>query len=330
MPDPAPSAYRPIVEETSGAAALLRHVVPLALIACTVVAFLFPATWRRLVPGPLGDPEAGRMLSFGTLFVVATIAGIRGSMRLRENRRAAIAAFASSVGGRVTERPQGAALRAGSREWADATQVEYQAQGLPVVLTLFRGERATFSSRLTAEMMLRRDLQLQLVPGGKAMRFMMSKTFLVPVLSVAIRTSSTRGSGIRRDDPFHATDGEETPELTPDQLADRLRYLTDDPVTTGDAAFDQAWLVKASDRDLGREIVTDAGLRSALASLTGSARNLQIGIECDGPGRTGRLTVGVKAPESPELFLAMDACLKAAATALGRAGVLGGGARGVA
>lgn len=323
MTDPALTpSYRPIGEEPSGAGTLLRHVVPLALVACLAAAFLAPDAVRRFLPGRLGDPVLVRLLSVLALFLFVAAFGVRDGRRRLAARRAAIASFAARVGGRVTERP----FRRDASGWEEGTHVEYDAQGRPAVLSLYRGKESAFSFRLACDAPLRRDFQLQILPGGSVMRFVLSKRFLLPVLSVAVATSgsarvSRRGAGAA---------GASAPETTPALLIERMRYLAGDPVTTGDPEFDRAYLVKASDAEAGRTAASDPSLRAALGALAARTKSFQVGVESEAAGTPARICVSATEAATPELLLAMDGAMRAMAAALARAGVLEGGARGVA
>jgi hypothetical protein len=323
MSDPVSSpSYRPIGEEPSGASALLRHVLPLLLVAVAAVGFLAPQVLRRLLPGT--DPVAARMAAIVGLFLFVAVTGIRDGRRRLEARRSAFASFAAGVGGRVTMAPRGT----GAAGWEAAEHVEYDAQGRPAVLSAVRGKEASFAFRLAADIALRRDFQFQVLPGGRAMRFVLSKSFLLPVLSVAVKTSGSARVSVRRTAAGSA--GSAPGSLTdPAQLIERMRYLADDPVTTGDAAFDRAYLVKATDRDAGRAFASDPGFRAAIAALAGRAPTFQAGLESESSEGPARLVIAATAEASPELFLAMDGALRATAAALARAGIVEG-ARGVA
>ena len=157
------------------------------------------------------------------------------------------------------------------------------------------------------------------------MRFVLSKSFLLPVLSVAVKTSGSARVSVRR-----AAAGGASGSLTdPAQLIERMRYLADDAVTTGDREFDRAYLVKASDRDAGRAVASDPGFRAAIAALAGRASTFQAGLESEAAEGPARIVIAATADASPELFLAMDGALRATAVALARAGIVDG-ARGVA
>ncbi|HYJ32722.1 MAG TPA: hypothetical protein VE326_05830 [Candidatus Binatia bacterium] len=323
MSDPLSSpSYRPIGEEPSGASALLRHVLPLALVAVVAVGFLAPELLRRVLPGV--DPIAARMTAIVGLFLFVAITGIREGRRRLASRRSAFASFAASVGGRVTERRPGP----GPSAWEAAGHVEYDVQGRPAVLSAVNSKEASFAFRLACDVALGRDFQFQILPGGRAMRFVLSKSFLLPVLSVAVKTSGSGRASVRRWTV--GADGSAAGSMTdPAQLIDRMRYLADDPVTTGDTSFDNAYLVKASDRDAGRAFASDPGFRAAIAALAGRAPTFQVGLESETAGGTARLVIAATAEASPELFLAMDGALRATVAGLARAGIVDG-ARGVA
>ena len=328
MSDPVTTpTYRPIGEESSGAGRLFRHVVPPALFAWLVIAWVRPDWLPRILPGSLADPKVSRVLSVAALIGFALATTVRDALRFLDARRRAVGAFASRVGGRVVERP----ARVGPSGWDEASQVEYDAQGLTAALAICHGEKATFTSRIAATVRLKRDLQLQIVPGGAAMRFVLSKHFALPLLSIAVRASGTASvKAIRAAATGSPPPPPGTPELTPEHFLERMGFLGDDPITVGDPEFDRRFLVKASDRDLGRAVASDSGLRAAITALAALAPNFQVGVSSEAPGSPATLLVGTTQSASAELFHAMDGALRAAASALARAGLVEGGIRGVA
>lgn len=348
MAEPTSSTpYAPIGEEPSGIATLARRVLPIALVALVAVSFFAPEKLRRLVPGASIDPNAVRFFAILLLFVLVAVSSARQTRRRNEARRAALAAFAASVGGRVVERP----LRATTSGWEGGVAVEYEVQGRPVRLMSDRGRNSVYGYRLVADIVLRRDFQLQVVPGGKAMRFVLSRSFLMPALTVAAKTAGSArvqerrfGDGrswsasvrVTRSGSLPAGAGTadtvgSSAATDPALLVERLRYLGGEPVTTGDPEFDKAYLVKASDRDAARDLLSDSSVRAAFSALTQAGSGFQMGVESEAAGGPGRLVVTVsQAAESPALFAAMDAALRATLGALARLELIEGGTRGVA
>jgi hypothetical protein len=141
------------------------------------------------------------------------------------------------------------------------------------------------------------------------MRFILSKSFILPVLSMAVQSG-------------------ETPQR---QLLDRLRYLADDPVTIGDETFDRQFLVKASDASLGRALVSDPSVRAALAALRERAPGFQLGLESLSTEGPARLVAGITSFDfSAETLAAMDRALRAVLEAMSGLDLVERGARGAA
>jgi hypothetical protein len=293
--DPA-KPYIPIGEEPGGVP--IRRVLSVLVVIALVAVFLLFSIRGAHRNGPWSfNPNGIPLIAIFSLFVIVASSSSRQARRRSKACCAALEAFAASMGGCVAERPS-IVTPSG---WKGETVVEYDIQGRTARLSANRGRQSVYVFRLAADIVLRRDFQLELVPGGKAMRFVLSKTFLVPTLSIAAK-------GAR---------------------SERLRYLAEDPVTTGDPEFDRAYLVKASDRDAARDLVCDPSLRAALMALTRAARGFQMGVESDAAGGPARLVITVSTDPSPALFGDMDAALRAAIAALTRLDLIEGGTRGV-
>ncbi|MGE5178744.1 MAG: hypothetical protein ACM3PF_06600 [Bacteroidota bacterium] len=306
--------YIPIGEEPSGISIPLRRVLPVLVVGALVAIFFFAMhAGGGVVPRTPIRADMIPFLAVFVIFLVVAVSSARQAKRRSEARRAAFDAFAASVGGRVAERP----LTVTPSGWEGGTVVEYEIQGRPVRLSANRGRQSVYGFRLAADIVLRRDFQFELVPGGRAMRFVLSKTFLVPALSMAAK--GARSAEMKAGAGTH-----------PALLVERLRYLADDPVTTGDPEFDRAYLVKASDRDAARDLVCDPSVRAALTALTQAARGFQMGAESEAAAGPGRLVITVSTDPSPALFAAMDAALRAALASLERLDRIEGGTRGVA
>jgi hypothetical protein len=315
MSDPiTPGPYRPIETESSGLAALARTLAPLVLLACFALSF-FPDALRRVLPGRHGDPGSVRMIAFLALFVFTAANAFATQRRRSAALRAAFAEFAARTGGQAVDRP----LRATAAGWEGGPQVSYRVSGFSAALGQERGKGSAYSYRLVADITLRRDFQLQIVPGGAVMRFLFSKSFVVPVLTVAIRTSS------RSAIPASGT------AVDREALLDRVRYMGSEPITIGDETFDRNFLVKASDPSGGKAFVSDPSVRAALTALRERAPQFQVALESGTPGGPGRLVVTVSAANpSGETFVSMDAVLRAAVACLDRMDLLPAGTRGAA
>jgi hypothetical protein len=326
MSDPmTPGPYRPIETESSGLPTLARTLVPLVLLACLVLSF-FPDVLRRVLPGWHGDPTSIRVGAFVALFVFAAANAVASQRRRNAALRAAFAEFAARTGGQAEDRP----LRATASGWEGGPQVSYRVSGFKAVLGQERGKSSAYSYRLVADVALRRDFQLQIVPGGAAMRFLFSKSFVVPVLTVAIRTSASSRAGVPgRSGTSGATPN--VPSAGREALLERIRYIGSDPITIGDETFDRNFLVKASDTSDGKAFVSDPSVRAALAALRERAPQFMLGLESETLGGPGRLLVTISVPNpSGEAFVAMDAVLRAAVLRLDRMDLLPAGTRGAA
>jgi hypothetical protein len=203
--------------------------------------------------------------------------------------------------------------------------------GRAVVLTLDRVGSSSLSCRISAELPVTRDFQFQLLPGGKAMRFILSKTFMVPVLQLAVKGAGTAAtSPAAREAAAKAGIDLSSRESIQKHLADRLGYLASDPITIGEEAFDREFLVKASDPTLGRALASDPSVRSALKALRERSSSFQVGLESPGTGPS-RLVAGISAFDfSPATLAAMDAMVRAMLEALSRLDLIERGGRGAA
>lgn len=307
-----PPSYRPIETESSGVASLARTLIPLALVACVALTFI-PGALRRVLPGFHADPAPLRMIAVGALFFYTIANAIASQRRRTAALRASFAAFAARAGGQVEDRP----LRGTPSGWEGGLRVAYRISGLgglEAVLTQERAKGSASSYRLAAGVALRRDFQFQILPGGAASRFLFSKSFMLPVLTVAIR-ASTSSRGVAAGAPAAAPVGE--------ALLERIRYIASDPITTGDEAFDRSFLVKASDASAGRSLASDPSVRAALSALRERAPGFQAGLESLTASGPGRVTIDITRPNPDgETFAAMDAVLRALLAALEKLDVL--------
>jgi hypothetical protein len=303
MPDPRVSpSYRPIETESNGAAKVARALLPLALVAFAVLSF-FPDALRRVLPGFHENPTPLRMIAVAALFAYTAANAVVSQRRRTAALRASFAEFASRAGGQVEDRP----LKATASGWEGGMRVAYRVSGLPAVLGQERGKDSAASYRLAADVVLRRDFQFQILPGGAVTRFLFSKSLMLPVVTAMVQTTAASRAG--------------TPPG--EALLERLRYLASDPVTTGDETFDRSFLVKASDPSAGRSLASDPSVRAAFASLRERAGGFQAGLESLTPGGPGRLIIDVTPPHpSGETFVAMDAVLRALLAGLEKLDVL--------
>jgi hypothetical protein len=318
MPSSTAPSYRPIEAESGGLFTLLRAIAPLILIAIVVLSF-FPEALRGLPEG-WRVPSAHLRIFAVAAFLALIANNARALAKRNRARRAALEGFAASVGGRRSEAP----YRVTPTGWEGGPRVEYQASGRPVVLSIDRGSRSSHSCRLSAELPLARDFQFQIVPGGRAMRFILSKSFILPVLKVAARTGDP---GVR----VPGLEGAPSRGALQERILHRIRYLADDPVPSGDDEFDRRFLVKASDASLGRSLVSDPSVRSALTALRERAPGFQLGLENMAGEGPARLVGGITPFDfSAETLAAVDGAMRAVLDVLGRLDLLQRDGRGAA
>lgn len=296
--------YRPIQEETSGVGSLLRFLFPFLLIVCAILAFT-PELVRMVAPDWPATPTVVRMIAIPVLFLLVVIGGIRSQAKRNESRRAAFSEFAAAVGGEVSNRP----FHPTPSGWEGGPGIDYQVKGLPATLVVDRGSRSSFSYRLRVDLVLRRDFQFQILPGGRASRLFLSKAFLSPVFTLAVKAAGSRVGGIAME---------------------RVRYVTSDPITTGDEQFDRYFLMKASDASLGRAVATEPSVRAALVLLRDRTQGFQIGLESESATGPGRLVVSTNSVLQGDALVAMDGVLRAAVACLVKLDVIEGVVRGAA
>lgn len=322
MPEP---SYRPIEAESSGIMNLLRPIAPLVLIACIALSF-FPDVFRML-PGPWRiSPVVLRTVAI-LAFIALVARNAKALANRNQERKKAISNFANTVGGRFSDAP----YRPNASGWEGGPRVEYSVSGRAVVLTLDRVGSSSLSCRISAEVPVTRDFQFQVLPGGKAMRFLLSKTFMVPVLQLAVKGAGTAAaSPAARDAAAKAGLDLSSRESIQKHLADRLGYLASDPITIGEETFDREFLIKASDPSLGRSLASDISVRAALKALRERSSNFQVGLESLGPGPS-RLIAGISMFDfTPETLAAMDAMVRAMLEALSRLDLIERGGSGAA
>jgi len=285
-----PPTPAPIEPESSGAARFLAGFARVLVVVALFVLFMYPQAIRYVAPQWKGSTEPVRVFAFVGFFIYSVISGVFTVIRTSRKRAEIFGQFAASVGGSMSD---------GGR------QIDYRVQGLQAFLTTDRTQRNRGTSRLVAVLgNTARDFQVQIVSGGAATRFIMSKRFLSPVFSLALKQGpgpqSERAAGVAQ-----------------------LQYMLGDPLTTGDEAFDREFVVKASDESLGRGLVTNPTFRQALQNLRALDRNTRFAIERQSTSSTLRIVV--EAPQTPAsvaLFQAMDQVARAAVSSLGSMGVL--------
>jgi hypothetical protein len=333
MPEP---TYRPIETESSGIGALLRAIAPLLLFACIAASF-FPDLFQRLPEGWRISPVVLRTV--GILAFLAMIVGnARAFAKRTQERKKTISDFANSIGGRYTDAP----YRAVTGGWEGGPRVDYTVSGRALVLSLdrsFSSSRSRSSSgsgltcRISADVSMTRDFQLQIVPGGKAMRFLLSKTFMVPVMKIAIQGASAASlSPVARDAASKAGVDVSSREALQKLLTDRFGYLSSDPITIGEESFDKEFLIKASDPSLGRALASDFPVKAALKALHERASSFQVGLESvSGHGGPAKLVVGTGTFDfTGSTITALDTLARALLEALARLDLLERGGRGAA
>jgi hypothetical protein len=322
MPEP---SYRPIETESSGIVNLLRPIAPLVLVACIAVSF-FPEVFRMLPEPWRISPVVLRTVAI-LAFIALLVRNAKTLANRNQERKKAISDFANTVRGQFSD----TRYRPTAGGWEGGPRVEYSVSGRAVVLTLDRVGSSSLSCRISAELPVTRDFQFQLLPGGKAMRFILSKTFMVPVLQLAVKGAGTAAtSPAAREAAAKAGIDLSSRESIQKHLADRLGYLASDPITIGEEAFDREFLVKASDPTLGRGLASDPSVRSALKALRERSSSFQVGLESPGTGPS-RLVAGISAFDfSPATLAAMDAMVRAMLEALSRLDLIERGGRGAA
>ena len=285
-----PATPAPIEPESSGGATFLRTFASILITVGFIVLFIYPDAIRFVVRDWKGSTDPLRIFAFVGFFVYSMITGIATVIRASRKRGEIFGQFAASVGG---------SLLLGGR------QVDYRIDRVSLSLTSNSVQRSGYASRLAATIgTTARDFQIQIVSGGSAARFLMSKRFLTPVFSLAVSAGpgpqAERAAGVQQ-----------------------LQYLLGDPLTTGDEGFDKEFVVKASDETLGRGLVTDPSFRQALQNLRGLDRGTRFAIERQ--STSSPVQVIVEAPQAPAsvaLFQTMDQVARAAVSSLGRLGVL--------
>jgi hypothetical protein len=304
-------AYRPIdAESNGGPRVLLRALVPIVFVASAAVLFA-PSLLRFVLPDWQGGPAAetyARVIAFAALALTLTVSAVSDSLVLQRKQRETWNAFAQEVGGAVSVAPLRPTAGGG---WEGGLRVAYTMEGRPVVLTCYGPKSSNRYARLGATLPLGRDVQFQILANTTANRILMSSAIWTPVLALASR---------------EAGKGPEGAEST--RALDRMRFLTAAPLVTGDASFDHAFLLKATDEGIGRDVAGDPSVRTALERLAKRDRYFRlslVGLTAPGPAQLEVELVGRLA--DVERLRAMHELLLAVMARLDRSGVLETGAR---
>jgi len=299
-------AYRPIDAESSGGArGLLRVLVPVLFLASAAV-FFAPSLLRYVAPGWPGGATAelyARVIAFAALALAFTVSAVTDSLKLQRKQREAWSAFAQEVGGELSSPPLRPTAGAG---WEGGLRVAYTLEGRPIVLTCYGPKTSDRFTRLGATVPLGRDVQFQILANTTANRVLMSSAIWTPVLAMASREAGKGPEGAERA-----------------RALDRMRFLSAPPLVTGDASFDHAFLLKATDEGAARDVAGDPSVRSALEQLAKRDRYFRlslVGIAAPGPAQlevevAGRLG-------DIERLRAMHALLLAVMARLDRSGML--------
>jgi hypothetical protein len=284
-----PPTPAPIEPESSGAARFLAGFANFLIVAALIVFFLYPQAIRYVAPNWKGNPDQLRVFAFVGFFIYSVISGIGTVIRASKKRAEIFGQFAAAVGGTMTD-----SLR----------RTDYRIDGLEAFLTIDRTQRNRGTNRLVVSLPRAREFQIQILSGGAAARFLMSKTVLSPVFSLALK----QGPG---------------PRAEREAGVQQLGYLLGEPLKTGDESFDRHFVVKASDETLGRGLVTDPTFRQALESLRALDRNARFAIERESMSAPLRMVVDApQALAGVAVFQAMDQIARAAVSSLERLGVL--------
>jgi len=284
-----PPTPAPIEPESSGAARFLAGFANFLVVAVLIVFFLYPQAIRFVAPDWKGNPDQLRLFAFAGFFIYSVISGIFTVIRVSKKRAEIFGQFAAAVSGTMTD-----SLR----------RTDYRIDGLQAFLTIDRTRQNRGTNRLVVSLPGAREFQIQIVSGGAAARFLMSRTILSPVFSLAVK----QGPG---------------PQAEREAGVQQLGYLLGDPLKTGDEGFDRHYVVKASDETLGRGLVTDPTFRQAMDSLRALDRNARFAIERESMSAPLRIVVDApQAVASVAVFQALDQVGRAAVSSLGRMGVL--------
>jgi hypothetical protein len=286
IPPPTPA---PIEPESSGGLRFLRTFASILITLALIVLFLYPDAIRFVIHDWKGSTEPLRVFAFVGFFVYSTITGIATVISVSKKRAEVFGQFAAAVGGSLSD---------------NGRQIDYRIDGLQASLTIDRNQKTRGTNRLAIPLgTTARDFQIQVLAGGAAARFLMSKKVLSPVFSLALSAGpgprSERAAGVAQ-----------------------LQYMMGDPLATGES-FDKEFVVKSSDETLGRGLVTDPGFRQALQNLRTMDRGTHFAMERQ--SSSSPLRILVEAPQavaSVSLFQAMDQVARAATSSLGRLGVL--------
>lgn len=312
MPDLTPErAYRRIEAGSSGALPeVLRALVPFVLVSSIVVMFA-PSTLRHAVPGWHGGESAessARVAAFCVLAVTLSASAVASRRRARAKQRETWSAFALEVGGALTDAPIRVGAGAG---WEDGLRVAYTIEGRPVVLTCYGPKSSDRFTRLGATIPLRQDVQFQILANTTANRVLMSAAVWSPVLKMASREARSGPGGAERA-----------------RALERMRFLAADSTAIGDASFDRAFLLKATDAGTARDVVGDPSVRTALEQLVRRDRYFRLSLV--GPGAPGPAQLEVELAGRQvdvDRLRGMHALLLAVIARLDRSGVLETGAR---
>lgn len=257
-------AYRPIDADSGGGPAAVLRVVLNLIVVASIVLFVWPAGLRFVAPlAPLSDGAHAavvRMAAFG-IFVLSMIVLSIGQQTARGTRRREIwTAFASEVGGSVRQGP----YRAAGGGTEGGLEMTFTVGSYPAVLsrgTTSPSSRSSSSqhTRLAATAGLVRDFQFQILPNNAVNRVLMSPNVWKPILTAARRQAEKGGSG-----------GEQS------KAVDRIAFLADAAVATGDPELDRSCFIKATDEALVRDLLGDPGVRSALTALQGADRGWRV------------------------------------------------------
>src|SRR5262249_12489760 len=158
---------------------------------------------RVVAPQWKGSTESLRIYAFVGFFIYSMISGIFTVIRVSKKRAEIFGQFAAAVSGTMTD-----SLR----------RTDYRIDGHETFLTIDRTQQNRGTNRLVTSLPGAKEFQIQVLSGGVAARFLMSKGVLSPVFSLAVK----QGPG---------------PQAEREAGVQQLGYLLGEPLKTGDESF---------------------------------------------------------------------------------------------
>lgn len=198
------------------------------------------------VMSPLTPQQMMLVFQFGAvgLFVLFVIAAA-----IQQNRRSAAQqeiyrALADETGGSFTMEKR----TIENLVWIGGPTVRWTVRGVPVTLTSYRKDRNSSGVRFQAPIRLSRSFQFHVITQSVLARFAMSPQIWNAVIASAEKEAEKK-----------AARGGVSEQAARDAIQ-KLRFMASEPVRTGDALFDEAFLLKTDDPDRARDLLTSSGV----------------------------------------------------------------------